>query len=84
MKCGTSECGQCKIPDPMNTHTEREARFGFSLLFTKSYQQSLANKFGKREAIEKLRCEYDRIKLVLVKQYFITPKYPFKPLQIKI
>lgn len=84
MACGKSECGRCKIPDPMNTHTKGEARFGFSLLFTQSYQQSLKNKFGRAKAISKLNCEYNRIKQVLIKQYFIPSNHKFKALEIKI
>lgn len=77
-KCGKKQCGMCGIPNPMNTTTIQQARQGWHILSTSTYQKSLQNKFGKKEAIKKHRCESERVKFILENKYGVKVKAKIK------
>jgi len=86
-KCGKLECGECKIPNPMNTNTKKKAQFGLSILFSPKYQSSIVNAFkdkykdiitANNVAKERLTCEYNRVKKILAEKYNVNVKKAFQ------
>ena len=61
---------RCGVPDPMNCNTKKKCQFGLAITQTKKYQKSV----GKKKA----RCEFNRVKNILEKQYDVKVKKPFK------
>lgn len=76
--CGEKECGKCGVPNPLNTNTAGQARKGFAITFSKSYQKGLVKIFGTDIAKKKAECEYNRVKKIVNEEYKGNATKPFQ------